>query len=485
MITIDNVNGWGGDDATAASYYNLWFSKPVPQDALERARLEWVPVMWNAYIEHADHIKDMSHAMNTVAAPDPDGPDKYLLFSQVGNDICIAISFTLYARDATTLRMDYAVPFPAGWNAMQLQSGGEQEGAEKRLLNAATELLLCGLTKLLLPFLPHVDRLVQPGFDDRFGFGSDVFHQALQFPTKTWDGSYPSDKLNFTKPIERFPGGGIFKMSGQTLRYFSEKWFARKREQRARNELAQLRQTQSNLWIPRLAKDIDRMLGAGSYSTSITLTFIPHTSTHFAYTETFYTHESEPALRFVIMMTIYDQHQNVVRNDFDARSLHIDYITIMAQGLLAEARNAAKLAQGYQLAAIPERPKVTALLEWAMCRMLDMYPTISAVTVETASKGSVEAVRAVWRKKGYPHIWPEDLHLSTYRRAHKLQIPQMCNDALISSFHIPSLRCVGCHNAGKLKHCGACRGVVYCGAQCQAAHWPTHQKTCSYHSTQL
>jgi len=41
--------------------------------------------------------------------------------------------------------------------------------------------------------------------------------------------------------------------------------------------------------------------------------------------------------------------------------------------------------------------------------------------------------------------------------------------------------CVQCANhpdAGSLKRCSQCQVALYCGKECQKAHWPTHKLSC-------
>ena len=46
--------------------------------------------------------------------------------------------------------------------------------------------------------------------------------------------------------------------------------------------------------------------------------------------------------------------------------------------------------------------------------------------------------------------------------------------------------CAGCgERAAGLKLCARCRGVQYCGAECQRAHWRAHKKTCSVQAAAL
>lgn len=44
--------------------------------------------------------------------------------------------------------------------------------------------------------------------------------------------------------------------------------------------------------------------------------------------------------------------------------------------------------------------------------------------------------------------------------------------------------CAACGATGDLRRCGDCRGVRYCGAECQRAHWPQHKAECRRRRTE-
>ena len=44
--------------------------------------------------------------------------------------------------------------------------------------------------------------------------------------------------------------------------------------------------------------------------------------------------------------------------------------------------------------------------------------------------------------------------------------------------HVQTGGCSVCGSLGKTNSCSRCRSVIYCGAACQRADWPTHKKAC-------